>query len=163
MMSFTMREILASVAFGCLFGFLFFMIFTAVNLLIYRSRVFFTFPLLLIQYDKILENPIKNIGRNKIKANSTIFFLFVILFFLGFVLLSYYVLDGCIRIYLFLLSVCTFFISKALLYELLNSFLDRVIGAAFYLLVLCFRIFIFPFLRLSLVLYSKILESKIKF
>lgn len=160
MMHFTSSEILISLLYAVVFGALFFILYSAVSILKYElGRLIDILPTV-FQYDKILEKPTKKQGRNENQEGGAFAFMSVIIFALGFVLLSYYALDGCVRIYLLLFALSSFFIPKALLYEKIALIFEWVFEVLFYALIIAFRIAAWPFLRLFLYLKGKELKLR---
>lgn len=75
-------------------------------------------------------------------CSGIVVFVAVLFFFIGFTFLSYYTLDGLIRVYLLLISVLIFYVSNKALYSLV-----------YFLFTLPLRFFLFPI--------RKIMERKI--
>jgi len=155
MMPFTVQEILRSLIYAAVFGIGFFLFFTVAAIIVNQIRRLRFLPSLIIKYDKISEKTIKNNGRIENKSNSVSVSAAVVLFILGFLLLSYYALDGIIRIYLFLVSFISFAAAKQLFYKHIYSIINTIFDVAYHLFVLALRILCLPFLRIYLYIYSK--------
>ncbi len=163
MIHFSTGEMLFSLLYAIAFGVGFFLLFAAVSVLKKQIKRIAALPILLVRYDKILEKPTKNKSRNADEAGAAMTFIFVILFALGFILLSYYALDGCVRIYILLLALVGFILPKGLLYERLFLIFDRIFDLVFYVVTVALRVTVFPFLRLFLHFKTKKYKFKLPF
>ncbi len=160
MMHFTSGEILISLLYAVVFGIGFFVFYTSACIFKYELvRLIGVLPST-FRYDKILEKPTKIQGRCEKQQGVIFAFMSVIIFAIGFILLSYYALDGCIRVYLLLFALSSFFIPKVLFYEKIALIFEWIFEALFYALIIVFRIAAWPFLRLFLYLKSKELKLR---
>ncbi len=150
MMYFSIAEIFLSLLYASIFGGGFFLFYIVVKVLKREVKKISFLPGLLIRYDKILEKPTINRGRINYSFDSMISAILAIIYSLGFLLLSYYALDGCLRIYLLFVSLAAFLIPKKLLTERLLWLTEKLFDSVFYLVTILLRIAIFPFLRLVL-------------
>ena len=89
-------------------------------------------------------------------------FLKVLFFGIGFILLSYYALDGAIRIYLLLFAIGFFFLfryaSDASLFKICDSVFLFVYGS----LVILLRLVLRPILAISKIIFKKIIKKREK-
>lgn len=148
MISFTSGEILLSLLYSLVYGVLFFIFYTLICLLKNEVGLLKSLPESIIRYDKILEKPIKMRGRIAKEQSPDVVAVSIIAFALGLVLLSYYALDGCVRIYLIIVSLTSFFAIKSLAFDKIFILLTSIFGFLIYLFTIALRIIIFPFLRL---------------
>lgn len=155
MMQFTMCEVIRSLVCGTIYGIAFFFFYTVILLLISQFGRFYELPVSIVKYDNFFEKTIKNGGRNSFSLKSPLIFFLAILFAIGFVLLSYYALDGCLRIYLFMVSVFTFLVLRKILFNSIYTLLDIVFEVLFYVVSITLRIVFFPFLHLFLYFRDK--------
>ena len=150
MMHFSMTEVLWSLIYALIFGGCFFLFYIAAVVLKSECKRITTLPRLIIKYDKIFEKQAINKSRTDCSLGAVTKASLVILYSLGFVLLSYYALDGCVRMYLLFLSITTFLFLKIVLEDIILRFIKSVFDSVFYLILILFRIAVFPFLRIFL-------------
>ena len=142
MMSFTAGEIFFSILCAIIFGFGF--SFLTSMLLIIReiAHAFGSIMKKSLTYEKILPPPsIKSIKINQ-AAWSVVTVLWVVLFMLGFSILSYVALDGEIRLYMLVLSFASFYLSKSIFFVYFGKLLIYLFGIIFSLISIMTRIII---------------------
>ena len=153
MIAFTYGEIVSSILLAILYGCLYAVLFSLVCLIV---NMVLSLPKIIrdtLSFDKILPPPsFKNLKTDN-SCGGFLSFICVILFTIGFLLLSYLALDGVIRIYMLILSFASFYLSKITFTE----FLSRLFMAAFRrilsLLSIVVRVVIWPLKRLFYMLF----------
>ena len=130
MIGFSGREILLSILYAAIYGAIFCVVIELVKTFI---RVCKAMP-------KILCSDFKNIKYYMLKeAEGDVFaFLCVFSFFLGYLLLSYFSLDGQLRLYMLIISSAVYFLSKMTFLKPLKSAISVVFAWIFFLF--CFPI-----------------------
>lgn len=78
----------------------------------------------------------------------------------GFILLSYAVLDGEIRLYMLFLASASFYLSKNTLCRLVKILLDRSLRLVCCFVILILRTVFYPFCSFYRICFSKIVKSK---
>jgi hypothetical protein len=149
MMSLGITEVLMSLVYAILYGAGYALAFAVVSCLAGQGERFRGFLPMLLEYDKILEKPIKNKGRTEYKPGNVFLFCAVIFFAIGFLLLSYFALDGCLRVYMLLASVTSFLLTKSLACDKIYFILDALFGFLFFVLVAILRLPISVLLRFA--------------
>ena len=160
MISFTTEEVLFSLLCGVLYGFVFslfneligiFVTFIFANAKLFRS---------ILKYENIFE---KNefLIRKKREYSSFLTATIIVLFFFGFILLSYITLDGVIRLYLLFVSFAAFYLSKITVCKMIGGVLLRLLNLLFSVFLISFRILLLPFRKIYV--YINRILSKWKF
>ena len=146
-MHFSIGEIFISIICSLIYGALFFVFYTATVIIKVQLEDAKAIIKIAFVYDKIFKKPTINIGRSEKSCGNLLSFLLVSLFSVGFILLSYYALDGCVRIYVLLLSLFSFFALKWLLFEKTVSLFEHITYWILCVFVILLRMFTFPILR----------------
>lgn len=155
MIAFTTREVLCSLIYSLIFGVGFFALTTAFSALL---RYAFRFGKLwddLTTYGKIFEKPMKIRGRIPESLESIESFLLTLCFFLGFILLSFYALDGSVRLYTFLTALAAFCLLHRVLFSRVSAAIFCMLDVIYFVFVFLIRALTFPFLRLFVKIKSK--------
>ena len=148
MMHFSVGEIILSLIGALIYGALFFVFYTATVIIKVQLEDAKAIIKTTFRYDKIFKKPKINIGRNEKYCGTALSFLLVLIFTLGFILLSYYILDGCVRIYVLLLALFSFFVFRRFLFEKAVLFFEQIFCGILFAFVILIRIFTLPILRL---------------
>ena len=152
MIAFTTREILLSLVYSAVYGVGYFIFFCLVNIFLSELGRIKIYANGIISYDKILQNTAKKQGRTVFERSSALEFLLTLFFFVGFVFLSYFALDGCFRMYMLLLSGGAFLACYGMLFSRLFARLSEVVEIIFFMVMLALRLLIFPFRCLALII-----------
>ena len=150
MMSFSTREILLSLLYSAIYGAVYFAFYTSICVVKNGFALLRCVPQSIIRYDKILDNPIKKQGRITTESSAFAVAASVILFMVGLIFLYYYALDGCVRLYAFLVSLSSFLLLKRLIFWRCFAWFRGLQSFLIYLVIVLFRMLLFPFLRLFL-------------
>ena len=160
MIAFTYQEIADSILFAIGFGVGFSVLYSAVLLL--RS-IIFSLPDIfcsIFVFDKILPLPsFSEIGKGQ-KVGKILCFFSVVLFFVGFCLLSYIALDGIIRIYMLVLCSAAFYLSKITIFEFFIKVFLFIFRFVLRLFTLVIRIIVSPVKRLKSLIFRIKLRTK---
>lgn len=113
----------------------------------------------IIIFDKILPSP--NFKKClKVGKKGPIFaFVSVFLFFIGFMLVSYFALDGEIRLYMLILSSAAFYVFYSTFYDILKNILIVVSNAFIFIISTTFRLAVMPFKIMHYILNNKIARN----
>ena len=98
----------------------------------------------------------------KEEKSGFIIYLYIILFTLGFILLSYIALDGCIRAYTLLFSLISFYLIRLILK---NSFSIFVLAIYNHLLSVAYKLFCcitYPFVVIVAYIYKRLVKVFLK-
>ncbi len=156
---FTVYEILNSILFAAVSGIIFGGIYSASeSVFAFLKEMLFVFwkGIKLLPYLswKTLRNSIKS--RKEIKLSSVernIFEAFLFSFFgIAMILISYIALDGYIRLYIFVLTVIFFFLSKKYIGKMFSLVFDEIFGVIYFITLLLISLFFFPAYKLVLML-----------
>ncbi len=90
----------------------------------------------------------------KKELSATGKFFLILLYTLGYVLLSYYSLDGCVRIYTLLFSLLSLFVFKLLLSDSVLRLILLLFNRLIVILALILSIFAYPFKKLYIKKYN---------
>ena len=154
MIGFTSREILLSVLFSAIYGVVFSVIY---QLLITLFHVLKSTPDLIINIlksSKILPAPdVKCLVKDQ-KVGGGFAFFSVILYFLGFLLLSYLSLDGQLRLYMLVISSASLYISNLTFCVFLKELALFLLNLIVLLLSTVLRLVILPAKRLISFIYN---------
>lgn len=145
-MSFSYSEIVHSVLYAVLYGGIYFSIFLFSRIAFSKIADLKKLLISLFVYPKITER--SRCTEGLIKTSSLMTFFDILIFGLGFILLSYFSLDGCIRIYMAVISCSVFFTLKKFLFFRLHSLFLFIIYCVEYPLIFILRIIILPFIHL---------------
>lgn len=161
MMHFTVSEIFSSVLFAFIFGagcaFLYMLALSIFDQLAY----ILLFPKYIFCYsEKILSIPPKTNSGRKEKGSPVLTFFSIIIFTLGFILLSYFALDGSIRLYMLVISLSSLFLVKKVLLSKIFSLLNISVYYLFSYIIIALRVVTYPFLRSFFYIKKKILKQK---
>ena len=148
MISFNIFELFSSVFLAVVYGFLAFAFY-----IVFRSLigVFSFLPDILFEilnFEHFLK-PIKIKLVSKIETeNPCLDFFGILLFFIGFSLVSYLALDGLFRLYMLCLALLSFCISNRLLSRSVCALFSFLLNLLLSLIAYCFRAIIIPFFRI---------------
>ena len=153
MITFSAREILISCAvagaYGTFFAVLLYFIFAVMRETKYILRVpklavvYYGSPFDLPSRDKSIKN-VEALGSNIRVAVC------ITAFTVGYILCSYYSLDGSLRLYTAVLSVATFFLSRKYLKNAIDFLVEKVVFSLIYIPLLILRILLYPIHRIWL-------------
>ena len=145
MIYFEAEEIFLSVLHSFAYGFAFSLFTLLPRLLIYSSRFVFTLPKSLVCYQRITDavKPREISGEYRLAKAVTVF-LGVVTFFVGYILLSYYSLDGAIRAYTLLICVFSAAVTEKLICPFLLRVLKRLASPICFAISVILRIIALP-------------------
>ena len=144
MSGFSFSEILCSVFCAILYGAIFSILYCTIECLIYFLNLCKYIPKHGIFYSKILSLSIDTDVKETNKKNTFFIFLRIIMFAIGFMLLSYITLDGKIRLYMLILSSASYLISNFVFFTFFKRIVTWIFEKIFMFLVVIFRLFAFP-------------------
>ena len=147
MITFTYAEIALSVIYAMLFGCVFAGVLSIICLL---CDLVLKIPKMMkdiIVFEKILPAPSFDFLKSRRKDGGFIAFFSVILFTLGFLLLSYYTLDGIIRIYMLILSFAAFYLAKMTFLNVFERLLLFILTWVLKPFAVSVRLIIYPLKR----------------
>lgn len=145
MIYFTAEELLRSVLHSIIYGAIYVVLMLVCSLLIYNLGVILSAPRSFVHYQKITELPSANaFGCDTRVLGAASAFLKVLIFSLGYILLSYYSLDGMLRIYTLIISVLSALATDRLVCRPLSRLLKRVSSLALGALIILLRIVLLP-------------------
>ncbi len=144
MMTFTSQEILLSVLYAIIYGCFFALLLSALLLIKGVIKGGRESLISVIRFDKIF--PLPSFSQIQASENPGAFLsaASIILFAVGFSLLSYFSLDGEIRLYMLILSFASFYLSKFVILGIFKKIFTRLIRLIFIALSFVLRIFILP-------------------
>lgn len=145
MIAFTTGEILLSVIYALIFGAGFAVLTSAVDMLLGVALTLPTFAREVFCFDRILPPPKLSQAGTGRKKGALYIFLCVILFAIGFSLLSYVSLDGQIRIYMLALAFASFYLSKSVFCDFLTKLFLSLFKLILSGLTVVLRLIISPF------------------
>ncbi len=162
MIYFTAEEIYLSILHSIIYGTGFALALSAVDCIIRlagRSREYFSS---LFHYEKIFsvssvkakEISISSIGRIRL-------LIYIITFSVGYILLSYFSLDGIFRLYTLVLSLLIMYFTKLTLGAAAVKLFDKLLFVLLYPIVVVLRIVIRPFRKIFIKIREKPLASAI--
>ena len=125
MIHFTLSEIIISILGSVVFGILFSFLFACIqHIAILPEYLFLIFK----------KNDFKDfIKYEKIQCGFGLTLLMFLLFAIGFILLSYCFLDGCVRAYMLCISLLFFFISKKVALRAVTVIIFLTLNALFFI------------------------------
>lgn len=144
MIVFTSQEIAFSLLCAVIFGVLFSVICSLMTVLFSLLKKIRTFPHDIIKYDKISSVTVSKTPSSAKKTSLAGKIFGIILFTVGFVLLSYLCLDGTIRVYMIFLSIASFYLSKVAFFDFLQKALIVLTDILYRYVVVIFRVFLYP-------------------
>ena len=148
MISFSHQEILVSLAYAVAYGVTFSALLALVKLILRIALALPGFLYDTLSFTKILPREDFK-GRINLMENGKVFdFLGVIIFTLGFILISYLSLDGEIRIYMLLSAFAAVYLSNLVFYGIFIRFFLFLFDIIFGLLCIAIRLIIYPFMKL---------------
>lgn len=130
--------------------------------------IFYIFIMLLFRYGRTIVNSIAKASivapddATESPVPEILAFLFTVAFGIGFILLSYYSLDGEIRVYMLILSLCSLLVFSLLLKRIFVPIADRIFSFIFNLIFKIINVFIWPFLTLGKAIIRKISKKRLK-
>ena len=158
MISFSINEILVSIGYAAGYGVAYSAIFSLCLLI--RALIFSLSNILsdIFRFEKIF--PLPSFKKHiKLSERGAIFsFLSVIIFALGFILISYFALDGVVRVYMLFFAFAAFYLSKFVLFDFLNKIFVWFFDKLLMLLCLFLRISFAPIRSLF-----KFVKSRLKY
>ncbi len=144
MISFSIHEILLSLGYAAGYGVAYSAIFSLCLLL--RAIIFSSAEIVaeIFKFEKLF--PLPSFKKHiKLSDRGAVFSFFsVIIFALGYVLISYFALDGVVRIYMLVLAFASFYLSKFALFDFLSRIFVWIFDKLLMLLCLCLRICFTP-------------------
>ncbi len=155
MIAFTQNEILRSMFNATILGICMCFFSTLINIL---GQLFPTIGTMLIgsfKYEKIFSIE-KYDKTNKCTHSPLYIFLCTIAFAISFMLLSYYSLDGQIRLYMLLQLFASFYISKITFFVFLEQIVSKLFMLLASIITIILRVIFLPFITIS----RKILRKK---
>ena len=161
MISFSINEIHLSIGYAAGYGVAYSAIFSLCLLL--RAVIFSLSKILsdIFKFEKIF--PLPSFKKHiKLSERGAVFsFLSVIIFTLGFVLISYFALDGVLRVYMLVFAFASFYLSKFALFDFLNRLFVWIFDKLLMLLCLFLRIsfapirFLFKFIKSRIIYFLR--------
>ena len=106
-------------------------------------------------FDKILPTPSVKVIIKKNKNGGLFAFFSVLLFFIGFLFLSYFLLDGEIRLYMMALSSASLFLFYSAFCDILKGLFVFLFDGVLLLLSVAMRLLITPFKALYYIIKNK--------
>lgn len=150
MIPFTILETIASICSASIFGAIFAILDAILKILTIEFNHIKSIREHVLKAEKIFSIPKKAVTLNKGVENShryiseIITFFKVIIFTIGFILLSYYALDGAVRLYLLFFGLGFFLLFQNISDKTLLKIVDSVFSFFYGILVICLRILIRP-------------------
>ena len=149
MMGFSAREVLLSVVYSVAYGAAYSLIYKTLEFLINLIFVFPEYLCTQLREEKII-SLISIKGKIKGRKNGPIFTFFSTLtYFTGFLLLSYFSLDGDIRLYMLILSSASLYIFNLTFCDFWHKILTTLFDIVFALLFAALRLVILPIKSLA--------------
>lgn len=150
MMGFSGREILLSALYAMIYGFTFSL---AYEMVIIFSRTLKFLPNLIreiICAEKVLPSPSIKERIKSAKEGGTFAFFSVFLFFIGFLLLSYFSLDGQLRLYMMIIASAAFYIFNSAFCVVLRGLFTILFDTLVLAISTVIRILLLPIKRFVL-------------
>ena len=144
MMTFTGREILLSALYALIYGGGFSFVYQLLIILVRTVKAMPSLAVEILNADKIFPSPRVKNAINKGKEGALFAFFSVVLFFIGFQLLSYLALDGQLRIYMLALSSAAFYITNLAFYTFLRIICITLFDIIILLLSTAVRVLVLP-------------------
>ena len=143
-MSFSFSEIINSVFCAIIYGVVYFIFFIFSRFL--YSRISHLKHLLFSLYNYSKINEFKRIVTEAFSPNGVVTFFEILLFGMGYILLSYFSLDGCIRVYMALISYFAFYLLRKLLFLRVYKTLNYLFDHLEFPLIFVLRVINLPFI-----------------
>lgn len=162
---YSLYEILASTLHAAIYGLAFALFTVLANATSKELARLIALPREIFCYNgKILEMPnlsfvFKSNGKTQRISKGIFVFLSVFLFTLGFVLLSYYSLDGSIRLYMLAISIIVMICSKPFLYKSIFILIDKLFKSFLVIFVITLRILTIPIVKFLIFIKKIILKE----
>jgi hypothetical protein len=121
MIAFTKEQVLFSIIYAAIYGLAASVVY---NLSCALISILKSLPQIFRQavcFDKIFPLPRFDKANKSGEVGGLIVFASIISFSFGFLLLSYFALDGCIRLYMLIITSASFFVSNIVLWTILES------------------------------------------
>ncbi len=160
MISFSTGEIMISVGYAILWGIVFSAAYALCILLVGLMRSLPKIVRDIFVFDKILPTPSFASYLSIGKRGAFFSFASVVIFTVGFNIISYFSLDGVIRIYMLIISSAAFYVSKIVLFDILSKLLLWLISALLMMLCVVFRLLVTPLKWLFSFLINNIKRAK---
>lgn len=149
------RSLLIALAYGvffCLIISLFDVIYGTIKDLFYSLKQ-------IIVYEKITSEV--NFVELKIKKEGSAagVFVSVVLFFIGYILISYMTLDGCVRIYMLIVSSASLFLLKLIICDKFVFLMRKILRSVICGFVIALRTLLYPLCRFYQKIRSKIVKN----
>ena len=148
MITFGYKEILFSLFVSMLYGLIFASLVCIIDVFSELFKRFLNIPKDIFFYEKlkskVMENPI---GKSAKKRQIMIFF-YTILFFAGFMIASYFSLDGQIRLYMLFLSSASLYVSNITIIGLLRRLFSSTSHLLYSFFAYSLRYAVYPFKRI---------------
>ena len=144
MIDFDLKITLTSILFAVIFGVLYAVLYSVVYLL---KSTFGCIPSIIrdiVSFDKILPLPRFEYLSTEGRLGGFLTSLLIILFGLGFSILSYISLDGQIRIYMLFFSFASFYLSKKVFFNIFIRFFFLLLSCFLILFSIILRVIILP-------------------
>ena len=163
MITFGVSEIFASMLYACIYGFLFSSIYSFITAL-FSSFKFLPKKISNIFHKPRLFSSLKT-DRTIIENNpcGTSIACFVIIFALGYVFLSYFALDGLIRLYMLVIAFASFYLSKFVFFGIFTFVFFAVSDILVLITAYVLRIISWPFVIFYMKFEKKNKEKASKF
>ena len=144
MIGFSFEEIYGSMLYAITWGAVFCAAFSLCGLILGIVGSFGRICRVIFVYEKIFAPPTKEELKIVPRYNALLSFVSVLIFTLGFAVVSYFSLDGVIRLYMLILSFASFYLSKIVFFDFLNKAIGFILSSAFLLLCPLVRLLIYP-------------------
>ena len=155
MMHFTFSEILQSLFHSLIYGVIFYLIYKLISTVLTFFRTLPNIIYRILHFSKSQKVTSLINCSEKQKCCGTLVSVYFIIFTIGFLLLSYYSLDGIMRAYTLLISLSSFFLCKRLFDKIFDSVFGFIFGAIFY----CLGLILCPIRRFFSFIYRKFTKS----
>lgn len=144
MMTFSAGEIFSSVVYALIYGIAFAMMLSVIKAI--KEGIYASLEYLknISKNDRIFSLPSLKRVNFMHRTGAVAHALSILLFAVGFSLLSYLSLDGQIRLYMLILSFASFYLSKIVFFDFLNKAIGFILSSAFFLLCPLVRMLIYP-------------------
>lgn len=159
MMDFSFEEIISSVLYALIYGAGFSIFYMLISLFFVMIRAFRQVFVEIISFDKILPSPTVKIDNTESGGGGFFAFLSVVLFFVGFLFLSYFTLDGVIRFYMLVLSSASVYILYSAFYGFLRKVIVMIFNHILFLFSTIVRLVIFPVKHIFYIINNKFMRN----
>lgn len=144
MITFSIREIIFSALSAVIFGVVFSAFVCTLDMLIGVASSLPEFLIASVRFDKVFPPARLSVSARKRSVGPIYLFFCILIFALGFSLLSYISLDGEIRIYMLILSFASFYLSKISFCNFLTRAILWLFDGAISLVTLALRCLVLP-------------------